>query len=153
MSSTSTNLSGDFAIVEESVRRHAPDFAKFGFELKDVTIAGSPALQVFPMFHFANKKTEMSIDISFFPSRQGRNGGFNVLLVRPGNRKLSLKEYLREHKRDELADVFTYREPTDVREFSESFLTKLYELMATDLKPILDGKVWEETPIDWMGYK
>ena len=153
MSTAPSNLTGDFAIVEESLRRHAPDFAKFGFELATVTLAGSPELQVFPMFHLVNKKTGMSIDMSFFLARQGRNGGFNVMIVKPKNRKLSVKEYLKSHNKTGGAEIFNYREPTEVRDFSESFLTKLLDLMATDLKPILEGKVWEETPIDWMGYK
>lgn len=153
MSTAPSKLTGEFAIVEESVRRHGPGFSTFGFELADVTLAGSPALQVFPMFHFANKKSGLSIDMSFFPSRQGKNGGFNVLIVGRGNRKLSLKEYLRAHHKPELAEDFNYRSPADIREFCETVLNELLNLMATDLKPILDGKVWEETPIDWMGYK
>jgi hypothetical protein len=27
------------------------------------------------------------------------------------------------------------------------------DALVTDLKPILDGKTFEETPIDWQGYK
>lgn len=153
MSSTPLKLTGDFGIVEESVRRRIADFANLGFELTDVRLAGSPALQVFPMFHFANNKSEMSLDLSFFPARPRQTGGFTILIVRPGNRKLSVKEYLRAHGESELAEVFNYREPANIREFSESALAKLIEVMAKDLRPILEGKLWEETPIDWMGYK
>lgn len=153
MSTPPSGLTGDFAIVEEAVRRHAPDFANFGYELTSTTLAGSPELQVFPLFHFANKKAGMSIDISFFPAQQGRNGGFNAMIVRAGNRKLSVKEYLKTHNKPEWAESFNYREPANVRDLSEATLIKILELMGTELKPILQGKVWEETPIDWMGYK
>ena len=30
---------------------------------------------------------------------------------------------------------------------------RLVSLLDSNLKLVLEGKVWEETPIDWMGYK
>jgi hypothetical protein len=140
--------------VEEVVRRRAPEFGSHGFELTEIKLAGSPKLQVFPMFRFLNKRARMAIDISFLPTSQGHQGGFGVLLVNPANHKLSVKEYLKFHGREELAQAFNYRDPCpDIRGFANSFLSVLLDLMSTDLKPILEGKVWEETPIDWMGYK
>jgi hypothetical protein len=149
-----TPLAGEFAIVDQVVRQHAPDLAVLGFDFSGVTLENSPPLQGYAIFHFLNKHTGMTIEISFFRAREGRNGGFTVLIVSPGNRKLSIKEYLRLHGFEDLTKRFIYRDPsTDVRDFADSFLQMLVELLHKDLRPIIEGKAWEETPIDWMGYK
>lgn len=155
MTSTSAaSLTGDSAVVEEVVRQHAAEFGAQNFELTGVKLAGSAKLQIFPIFRFLNKRTGMAMDVSFFSASQGHQGGFGVLIVNPVNRKLSVKEYLRLHGRKELAQGFNYRDSSvDVRGFADSFIRTLLDLMSNDLKPILEGRVWEETPIDWMGYK
>ena len=147
-------LTGDSAIVNEVVRQHASSFGRYGFELTGVTLEGSPKLQPFPVFHLLNKRTGMRIDVSFFAATGRLNGGFTVLIIKPVNRKLDVEDYLKLHGREELTTFFNYREPTtDVRRFADSFLQMLVGLLNKDLKPILDGKLFEETPIDWMGYK
>jgi hypothetical protein len=96
----------------------------------------------------------MEIDISFVAATKGLNGGFTVLIIKPVNHKLSVEAYLKSHGREILTGFFTYHDPTtDVRSFADSFLRMLVGLLDGDLKPILDGKTFEETPIDWMGYK
>jgi hypothetical protein len=154
MNQAEVALTGDFATVNEVVRQHAPGFATRGFELTGVTLEGSPRLQRFPVFHFLNSRTRMRIDVSFFADARRQKGGFTVLIIRPVNRKLDVEDYLKLHGREELSKSFSYREPnTDVRGFAESFFRMLGGLLDEDLKPIVDGKVFEETPIDWMGYK
>jgi hypothetical protein len=95
----------------------------------------------------------MILDISFFPACYGRSGGFNAFLIRPDNHKLSVKEYLNRHGFEEAAKVFTYREPMDVRVFADMFFQTIVRLLKDDLRPFVEGNTWEDTPIDWMGYK
>lgn len=147
-------LTGDYAIVSEVVRQHAPSFATYGFEFTGASLEGSPKLEQFPDFHFLNKRAGMQIHVSFSAARAGRSGGFVALIENPVNRKLDVEDFLKLHGRDELTKFFTYRDPnTDVRSFADSFFHMLSALLDTDLKPILDGKTFEETPIDWMGYR
>jgi len=148
-----TDLSGDFAVVANVVNRYADKMTSLGFYQDRITIEGSPQTVVFIVFHFLNYQTEIILNISFSPARHGRNGGFNAFLIRPGNRKLSLKEYLKLHGLGDAFKSFTYREPIDVGMFADTFLRSLIRLLEEDLKPFLDGTAWEETPIDWMGYK
>jgi len=148
------SLTGDFAIVNEAVRRYVPGFSAHGFRLTEVTLEGSAKLQRFPVFHFLNEHTAMGIDVSFISATGGLNGGFTVLLIKPGKHKLDVEDYLKSHEREGLTRFFTYRDPaTDVRGFADTFLQMFVGLLDRDLKPIIEGKTFEETPIDWMGYK
>ncbi|MGA3045469.1 MAG: hypothetical protein ABSD67_02530 [Terracidiphilus sp.] len=147
-------LAGDDAIVNDVVLLHSFDFATHGFNFKEVTLEGSQELERFPIFHFLNERTRMKIDISFCAATRGLNGGFTVLIIRPGNQKLDVEDYLKEHGREQLTKYFTYRAPAaNVRDFADTFLMMLAGLLDRDLKPIIEGKTFEETPIDWMGYK
>ena len=146
---------GDSAIVREVIQRHSPIFVAHGSEFAGASLEGSPKLQRFPVFHFLNKQTSMRIDISYCATATGRNGGcFTVLIIQPPNSKLDVEDYLKLHGCEELTKPFTHRgRITDVRGFADSFLQDLVSLLDSNLKPVLEGKVWEETPIDWMGYK
>jgi len=147
-------LTGDDSVVNEVIHQHAPAFAAHGFEFKEVTLEGSQELGRFPVFHFLNEHTAMGMDISFCAAVRGLNGGFTVLIIKPVNLKLDVEDYLKEHGREALTKFFTYRDPaTNVRTFADTFLVMLAGLLERDLKPILDGRIFEETPIDWMGYK
>ena len=96
----------------------------------------------------------MRIDISFCAATRGLNGGFTVLIIKPVNHKLNVEDYLKAHDREMLTEYFTYRDTsTNVRAFADMFLQMLVGLLDRDLKPIIEGKTFEETPIDWMGYK
>ncbi len=154
MDQLEATLTGDDAVVEKVVREHVPAFAGLGFALTGSTLGGSSTLQHFPIFHFFNKRSGLRLDISFLAARAGLNGGFNVLIVAPRNRKLDVEDYLNQHKIEEPTRAFTYRDAqTDVRGFATAFLKVLLQLFETELKPVLDGKTFEETPIDWMGYR
>ena len=147
-------LKGDDAIVNEVMHQYSPAFAAHGFDLKEVTLEGSQELGRFPVFHFLNDRTAMQIDISFCAAVAGLNGGFTVLIIKPVNQKLDVEDYLKLHKREMLTQYFTYRDPsTDVRVFADTFLRMLSGLLDRDLRPIINGRTFEETPIDWMGYK
>jgi len=96
----------------------------------------------------------MVINISYFAATKGLNGGFIVFIVKPVNHRLNLKNYLKLHERETLTRFFSYRDPaTDIRSFADTFMQMLCGLFDRDLKPILDGTYFEETPIDWQGYK
>jgi hypothetical protein len=154
MSRAEGAFTADSAVVSEVMLKHAPGFVAHGFELTGADLAGSAELQRFPVFHFLNKQTGMRIDVSYYATLTGLNGGFTVLIIKPPNSKLEVEDYLKLHGHEELSKSFTYHGPvSDLRSFADSFLRNLVDLLDGDLKPILEGTVWEETPIDWMGYK
>ncbi len=154
MSMAELALTGDFAVVHEVVCRHVPAFVAHGFEFKGVTLDGSPESDRYPAFHFSSERSAMEIDISFFSAAGGLNGGFMVFIIKPVDHMLNVKDYLKLHGREALARFFSYRDPaTDIRSFAETFLQMLGGLLDRDLKPIIEGRTFEETPIDWMGYK
>ncbi len=75
------------------------------------------------------------------------------MISTPDNRKLNVHDYLVLHGRSDMARLLTDDAPTDVRAFSESSVRMLIGLLDNELKPIVEGKTFEETPIDWDGYK
>ena len=154
MEQPEVHLTGEDAIVSEVVRRHAASFEARGFQFAGAKLAGSTKLDRYPAFSFVNKQTGLQIYVSFSAAREGLNGGFVLFLVNPDNRKLNVQDFLKLHGRTEPMKLFTYRDPkTDVRTFAESFFDMVDGLLDSDLKPILDGESFEETPIDWMGYR
>lgn len=154
MKNPETTLAGDDATVSEVVRQYSPKFSRHGFQFTELTLENSQLLGVNPVFHFRNTQTGMEIRISFFAAREGRNGGFNAMFINSQNHKLQVEDYLKLNGRKGLAGFFTYRDPmTDICMFAESFFNMLVELLNTDLQPIIEGKTFEETPIDWMGYR
>jgi hypothetical protein len=144
-------LTGDSAVVNEVVREHAADFSVYGFDFDKVTWEGSRELGYYPVFEFANRPTGMVISIAFSSAENGRTSAFVLLIIKPGNHKLNLKTYLKLHGRE---DLFTFRDPQeDIRSFAQNFFEMLDRLFRSDLAPILQGEIWEDTPVDWMGYK
>jgi len=147
-------LTGDFATVHDVVLQYAPVFAAHGFAFKGVALQGSAELVRFPVFHFLNDQSNLRIDISFISAAGGLNGGFTAMIIKPVNQKLDVEDYLKAHDREAFTRFFTYRDPaTDVRRFADTFFQLITGLLDRDLKPILEGRTFEETPVDWMGYK
>jgi hypothetical protein len=94
------------------------------------------------------------VSLSPFVGGSGPRRGFIALMCNSENRKLNVSDYLARHGRGEIAASFTCDDPTtDLRSFTESTILALLELFDNELKPIVEGKTFEETPIDWQGYK
>ncbi len=147
-------FAAEFAVVDEVVRAHAAEFANRGFFLKNATVEGSPESLLLRVFHFSDSRTGLDLRLSFFPASDGLKGGFNAMIVKPLNRKLVVLDYLESRGRSDLQELFTYDDPaTDLRIFAESTIRVLLGLLDNELKPIVEGKTFEETPIDWQGYK
>jgi hypothetical protein len=154
MSDLEVDLQGEYAIVNQVMRLYSDKFAAQGFEHDRVKLEASRVLPMVLSFRFWNKRTLMNMDISFFPAREGLNGAFSIHFEKHVNRMLNVADYLKLHGREDLTKFFRYRDPkTDVRHFADSLLQILIGLFGTDLKPIIEGKTFEETPIDWQGYK
>ena len=147
-------LSGDSALVSEVIKTRAPKLLARGFEFTGTTLEGSSKLGQFPVFHFLHKKSGLRLSISFSPAEQDLNGGFIVLITKPVNRRLDVEDFLKRKGRTSVEPFFTYRNGgTDVRRFAEALLDVLDSAFDTELKPVLEGKTFEETPIDWGGYR
>jgi len=147
-------LTGFFATVSEVLHGYSAQFSAQGFEYRATEWEGSPKLGRYPVFKFWNERRSMEFAILFSPALEGRNGGFVAALAKPSNHLLNVEDYLKLHGREELTHFFTYREPsTDIRAFAQAFFQMLVGVMRSELASILDGRVWEDTPIDWQGYK
>jgi hypothetical protein len=139
-----------FAVIDEVVRSHEPEFAALGFTLKNVMLEGPPPAIV---FQFSNAGADRFLDVSSFLARTSPRRGFSAMISTAANRKLSVHDYLVRHGRSDIAQMLTDDAPSDVRAFAESSVRLLLDLLNGELKPVVDGKTFEETPIDWAGYK
>ena len=154
MESVDRAFAKEYQIVNDVVRQQTAGFAGRGFDLMGVSLEGSRNRQRFPVYHLLNQQTGMAIDISFVPASKGLNGGFTALIIKPVNQKMDLEDHLKAHGGEALAPFFTYRDPhIDLRGFAEGFFQMLGGLMDNALKPVIEGRFFEETPIDFMGYK
>ena len=59
------SLAAEFAVVDDVVRTHAPEFAARGFTFMNVTEGGTPPFLRSIAFHFSNARTGLLLDISF----------------------------------------------------------------------------------------
>jgi len=142
----------ELAVVEEVFHAYASEFASRGFTLMNVTDR-TPLTQSI-VFHFSNARARLLLNVSFVVGVSGRRRGFVALICNADNRKLDVRDYLKLHGRSEISEMFTSDDPTrDVRSFTESTIRTLLQVFDNELKPIVDGKTFEETPIDWQGYK
>jgi hypothetical protein len=139
-----------FAVVDEVVRAHLPDFEARGFTLTNVTLEEPPPSIV---FQFSNARAGRLLDVFSFLARTGFKRGFNAMISTPDNRTLNVRDYLVHHGRSDMAQSLTDDAPADVRAFSEASVRMLISLFDSELKPVVEGKTFEETPIDWDGYK
>jgi hypothetical protein len=147
------SVTPEFAVIDEVVRAHAPDFAARGFILMNVAVEGPPRVLRTIVFHFSNPSIGLLLDVSSFLGRSGVKRGFNAMIIAPGNRTLNVHDYLVRHERSEEAQSLTNEAPSDVRAFAESSVRLFLDLLDGALKPVVEGKTFEETPIDWAGYK
>lgn len=142
----------EFAEVDNVVRAHVPEFAARGFRLMNVSVNPSKLIRSI-VFHFFNDRVRLLLDISSFLGTDGRKRGFTAIISTPDNHKLNVEDYLELHGRSDMARSLTEEAPHDVRAFSESSVRMLIDLLDNELKPVVEGKTFEETPFNWDGYK
>jgi hypothetical protein len=148
------SVASQFAVVEEVVRAKVSEFEAHGFVLTNVTEAGTPPFVRSLVFHFSNAGAGLLLSLSFFIGRSGQRRGFTALISRAGNGRLDVGDYLELHGRSDLSALFTSDDPSaNLRSFAESAIRTLLSLFDNELKPVVEGKTFEETPIDWQGYR
>ena len=148
------SVAAEFAVVEEVVRTHTSDFAIHGFTLMNVTEGGTRPFIRSLTFHFSHPLPRLLLDVSFFVGRSGARRGFTAMISKPGDGRLDVEDYLKLHGRSDVSASLTLDgPPTDLRSFAESAIQTLLALLDNELRPIVEGKTFEETPIDWQGYK
>jgi hypothetical protein len=142
----------EFAVVEEVFHAHASEFASRGFIFVKVT-DGTPLVQS-RGFEFWNAHAGLSLTVSFVVGVSGQRRSFNALIHKPDHGTLNVRDYLKLHGRAEMISVFTSDVPAaELRAFTETAVRTLLTLFDNDLRPVIEGKTFEETPIDWDGYK
>jgi hypothetical protein len=147
------SLAAEFAVVDEAVGAHASEFAARGLILRNLAEGGTPPFVRSIRFHFSNARAGLRLSVSFFVGRSGARRGFTAMIEKTGHGSLDVGDYLEHHGRSDMARLLIHDGPTDVRAFAESSLRMLLGLLDDELKPIVEGETFEETPIDWQGYK
>lgn len=147
-------LTGDYAIVQGVILQYLPRFEAHKFELREIAEATVAGENRHPVFRFFNDQIQVRLDLAFSAAINGLNGGFTAHFEDRKRRLLDVEVYLKSHGHQDLSKLMTYRDPnTNIGAFADSFLKVFCSLFDTDLKPIVDGQTFEETPVDWLGYR
>jgi hypothetical protein len=152
-SSPDSKLTSHAAIARDALNGYTGSLAARGFVADGITLVESEVMDSFPIFHYLNKRDGMRIDISFSAAPPGQNGGFDVLIKNAVKRRFDVASHLESTGKSDEAKKFRYRSTDDVRAFIENFLQLLTSLFDTELKDVISGKKFVETPMDWGGYK
>lgn len=126
-------------------------FEKHGYQYDGTELSkdGSTLL-----IKFRNPSSGMSIRLTFFAATGGRNGGFTAFIVRRDQASLDVAQFLRNRNLRSALQHFFYRdESTDVSTFASAFVQTLDDLLENELKDVVEGRRWENVPVDWMGLK
>ncbi|HZU30921.1 MAG TPA: hypothetical protein VFB79_07385 [Candidatus Angelobacter sp.] len=143
-----------FDLVVNLIKTNINIFEKRGFTYDrhaiHVTKTGMNVLQ----FYFHNVSTGMKLRLHYTYPPPGMNAGFFLYIENPAGKDLDVEDYLRLHGFVKERLLFTYTDNVpDFQKYCETFLSTLDHLFSTELKPILDGKKWEDIPFDWGDYK
>jgi hypothetical protein len=96
----------------------------------------------------------MRVDITYHPPFGNRSRMLNATIKNPAGRYINFIAYLQAHKRRDLIDtLFAMAETATPDEYWDQFFAVLDQLFDTDMRDIVEGKRWEEVPIDWQGLK
>jgi|SRR5579884_142608 len=143
-----------FALVTKLVESHLHIFQKHGFNYEQSKIINFRASGNMLTMLFSNKITGMQIDLNFAHAANGFNGGFLLYIINIEGKRLNVGKYLLLHGLTKERLLFTYTENVpDFEKYCETFLSMLDQLLSGELKPIIDGKKWEDIPFDWGDYK
>ena len=103
---------------------------------------------------YTNDLTGMTIDLSYFPSYRDKKRMIIVTIVSREKKDFYLKEWLTTHgRKHELDRLINQPDDMNPRNFIEEALGVLNRLFEGDLRDIVEGRRWEDTPLDWAGYK
>ncbi len=143
-----------FATTKQLMDRHLDIFQRRGFILVDQTFDKNSQVGPELLFRFFNKLTKLNLNVALTVSTRSNKGIFVVQIVNSRKEDLIAENYLRIHGYTAEASLFVCTEDVpDFRNYVEGFLSMLDRVFDNQLKPILSGKEWETTPIDWYGYK
>jgi hypothetical protein len=147
-------VTNEVSIVYEVARTYLGDISAKGYSVRSVKVECKEQIPPCLSILFLNRKIFLELDISFFPARNGGNGAFLCRISKSNGQHLRVEDYLKIHGRHDLLPYFTYLDPkTDIATFANDFFKMLLALFHSDMKSIIEGKTFEETPIDWLSYK
>jgi hypothetical protein len=107
-------------------------------------------------FAFTNESTGMRIDLLYTPPLQTRKRSFVVMVSKGRNKSFTLGDYLTARHRDSVK--YQLRDAANSGDLATSwrnYFDELSKLLSQDpdLADIVDGRRWDDIPIDWMGLK
>lgn len=144
----------ELRVSETLLQTHTSDLADRGLVYEDSKTDHSALAGDSVVASFVHRTNAIRLTITVFPGLSIDDRGFLVIIRRANGDALNLIDFLRLRGKGNLIDGFVNGHPQpDIGAFVEGCLQTLLELLDTDLKPILEGRDWESTPVDWKGYK
>ena len=96
---------------------------------------------------YRNPFVEMSITYSITANY------FGAMIQKSKKEYFTISEYLKSKKRTNEDVAAGLQSDETASDHFLRFISQVYELTKGELQPIILGKIWEDIPRDWMGYK
>lgn len=152
-----TNLSSvkeEIRIAVRTVESFRDRFSTFGLEYLGAQTEQSNLAGDSAVFLFRHVKSGVLLRLSVFPSIAAKKRSAVVILTNRRGQTLNVNDYLTVHKQEETRSEFVAdRASADIGTFVEHVVNALLNLLAADLRTVLEGRHWEDIPIDWAGYR
>lgn len=150
---TSPEIEAELDLALKLMPQYEAIFIDRGYRLLDTFIERDKVLADGRVFVFQNDRAGRRIALTYYPPKRATRS-FALSVEKPDGPYFTLRNYLSKHKHDAIEDRLMPK-AGEVEDFWRDHFAALADLLATDsnLRAIIDGKTWEDVPIDWQGYK
>lgn len=125
-----------------------------GYFVNGINLEQSKLVGESLVIDYINNNTGISIFVSFGEKFKNYAEHFSVIVSNKHGNKFLLSNYLNKHGIELYKNIFTKDdELISLNYFVEYFFDNLQILLKTELREIIEGKVWEDVRFDWYGYK
>jgi hypothetical protein len=151
---TSPEIEAGLELARELIKDYESVLSRRGYQYEKSEVRTSRITADSVDFFFRNDVTGGRIDISYTPASGNYPQFLNALITNSRGQHFTLGSWLQAHKRqDTIKRLIDVARTGDVRGYWDHFFALLDHLFDTDLKDIIEGRRWEEVPIDWQGLK
>ena len=135
---------------------YEPVIIRPGYELAESHVDRfSRLLADSAVFTFRNDATGAELTISYFPPFKTFRRSLAAALRNGQGQWLTLDGYLKAHQREDLIEKLQSSAPESVQDFWSRGMATLSQVSNKDsnFRDILDGKTWEDIPMDFGRFK
>jgi hypothetical protein len=149
-----TNAIEEFDEITDLVLKRLQLFACHGYGFAHSEILKSKAELKYLSFEFHNESTQMRIVLSYVQPKDGTQRLFSIFITNSRKEEFHPTSWLKQQGRiEDVKHLMRSSESVSVIQFAENALRFIHDLFKNELKDIVEGRSWDDAPIDWVGFK